>query len=209
MGRSVPQETRKRGDLDERRRQPSAEQSERALNPFPWYRQMRATNPVCYDPTKDIWSLFRYDDVQLVLSDPATYSSRFTEAELSRRLGESAREIERSFEPSLITTDPPRHRELRGLVSQAFTPRAVADMAPRIAGIARRLLDEVVPTGRMDVIRDLSYPLPVQVIARMLGIPSKDRERFKRWTDELVGLGDLTADATAPAETTGGREMSS
>jgi cytochrome P450 len=82
--------------------------------------------------------------------------------------------------------DPPRHRQLRNLVSQVFTPRMVAQLEPRISAITNDLLDNVAAAGEMDVVRDLAYPLPVTVIAELLGIPAEQREDFKRWSDALV-----------------------
>jgi cytochrome P450 len=82
--------------------------------------------------------------------------------------------------------DPPRHRQLRNLVSQAFTPRMVAQLEPRITAITNELLDHVADAGEMDVVRDLAYPLPVTVIAELLGIPAELREDFKRWSDAIV-----------------------
>jgi cytochrome P450 len=83
--------------------------------------------------------------------------------------------------------DPPRHRQLRNLVTQAFTPRSVAQLSERITAIVNQLLEQVAATGRMDIIDDLAYPLPVIVIAELLGIPHADRERFKVWSDAVVG----------------------
>src|SRR5260370_38638908 len=88
---------------------------------------------------------------------------------------------------SIVNPDPPRHRQLRSLASQAFTPRAIAQLTPRISEIVHELLDHVVSRGRMDVIDDLSYPLPVMVIAEMLGEPLADPERFKRCSAQVVG----------------------
>src|SRR5258708_20419346 len=82
---------------------------------------------------------------------------------------------------------PPRHRQLRNLVTQAFTPRSVAQLSERITAIINALLDQVAARGHMDIVDDLSYPLPVIVIAEMLGIPQEDRERFKAWSDAVVG----------------------
>ncbi len=87
--------------------------------------------------------------------------------------------------------DPPRHRQLRNLVSQAFTPRMVAQMELRISEITNGLLDQVAAKGEMDAIRDLAYPLPVTVIAELLGIPTEFREDFKRWSDALVSIGGM------------------
>src|SRR3989440_902904 len=160
--------------------------TEDALNPFPRYRLMRESQPVFYQPQHQFWQVFRYDDVQRVLSDYASFSSVF---------GGSQRQDPLSA--SLISMDPPRHRQLRNLVTQAFTPRGVAQLSERITTIVNQLLDQVattVPTattattGHMDIIDDLAYPLPVIVIAEMLGIPQEDRERFKIWSDIIVGV---------------------
>ena len=146
------------------------------LNPFGWYRTMRETAPAFRDPRLGSWSVFRYDDVQRVLSDHSTFSSRFMG-------GDST---ENPIGASLIGTDPPRHRLLRSLVTQAFTPRKIAQLEPRIRAITAELLDRAAPNGRMDLVGDFSDPLPVIVIAELLGIPSADRDRFKRWSDALV-----------------------
>src|SRR5579863_8984734 len=144
------------------------------LNVFPWYQMMRATNPVAFNPEYNSWSVFRYTDVQRVLSEHASFSSQFIGSD-------------QPLDSSIITTDPPRHRQLRSLATQAFTPRVVAQLSTRITTIVHDLLDKVVAQGSMDVINDLAYPLPVTVIAEMLGVPIADRERFKHWSDEVVG----------------------
>jgi cytochrome P450 len=148
---------------------------ERELNPFPWYARMRDSEPVAYDRRWDSYSVFRYADVQRVLSEYATFSSNRTGGEARHPLS-----------ASLISLDPPRHRQLRNLVSQAFTPRAVAALEPRIAQIVDELLDAAAPLGRMDIVEELAYPLPVIVIAELLGIPPADRARFKAWSDSVV-----------------------
>jgi cytochrome P450 len=157
---------------------------ERNLNPFPIYAQMRRDTPVYYDPDRGTWNVFCYDDVQRVLSESAVFSSQFAG-------GRGASEGGGPFAASMISTDPPRHRQLRGLVTQAFTPRAVDALAPRITEIVHEHLDRVMASGEMDIISDLGYPLPVTVIAELMGIPAEDRERFKRWSDRVVSLADM------------------
>jgi cytochrome P450 len=91
---------------------------------------------------------------------------------------------------SMLSADPPDHTRLRSLVSKAFTPRAVESLRPRIEQIVDEHLDAVADSGRMDVIEDLAYPLPVTVIAEMLGVPASERAQFKAWSDDIVlGLG--------------------
>ncbi|EMY33901.1 cytochrome P450 [Arthrobacter crystallopoietes BAB-32] len=151
---------------------------ERALNPYPFYEQMRESAPVFRDEQTGLWHIFRYDDVERVLSEHATFSSRQRQDEQS--------ETGRLFAASLVNTDPPRHRQLRSLVSQAFTPRAVDALAPRIEAITNDLLDRIAPAGTADLVEALAYPLPVIVIAELMGIPAEDRDRFKKWSDNVI-----------------------
>jgi len=147
------------------------------FNPYSWYAAMRRTHPVAFNEHDGTWNVFRYDDIQAVLADYTSFSSR-------RNLNPRAQGEPRS--PSLLTTDPPRHRQLRDLVSRAFTPRAVAALEPRIRALAHQLLDRVAEQGQMDLMEDFATPLPVIVIAEMLGIPVEDRAAFKRWSDALA-----------------------
>ncbi|HEU4784901.1 MAG TPA: cytochrome P450 [Ktedonobacterales bacterium] len=163
--------------------EPSAQRAddsrEQAFNPFPWYERMRRDAPAWVDPNSGVLSVFRYDDVQRALSDYEAFSSE-----------RGARDASSALNASLISSDPPRHRQLRNLVTQAFTPRAIAQLAPRITAIIDELLDPVAAAGRMDFVADLADPLPVIVIAEMLGIPSSERVQFKRWSDAIVSTTD-------------------
>ena len=163
--------------------EPSAQRAddsrEQAHNPFPWYERMRRDAPAWVDPTSGVLSVFRYDDVQRALSDYEAFSSE-----------RGARDASSALNASLISSDPPRHRQLRNLVTQAFTPRAIAQLAPRITAIIDELLDPVAAAGRMDFVADLADPLPVIVIAEMLGIPTSERIQFKRWSDAIVSTTD-------------------
>ena len=107
--------------------------NENPLDPFPQYERMREAAPVFHDEQSGSWHVFRYDDVQRVLSEHARFSSRMG--------GDDPSETGQLFASSLITTDPPRHRQLRSLVTQAFTPKAVDALAPRISELTDELLD--------------------------------------------------------------------
>ncbi|GLV56469.1 putative cytochrome P450 YjiB [Dictyobacter sp. S3.2.2.5] len=149
------------------------------LHPYESFTALRTEfGPVSYNERGKFWEVFGYDDVLELASDYETFSSD------GSPFAEYPEEMTKG--QSVLTTDPPRHRQLRSLVSQAFTPRAIASMAPRIAEITNDLLDQVTRQGKMDVIADFSYPLPVIVIAEMLGVPSEDRARFKHWSDQMV-----------------------
>jgi cytochrome P450 len=93
---------------------------------------------------------------------------------------------------SMLVTDPPEHTRLRGLVSQAFTPKRIRELEPRIEAIAHQLLDDALARREVDLVDALTYPLPVIVIAEMIGVPAEDRARFKAWSDALVApLGSI------------------
>lgn len=153
---------------------------EQQVNPFPIYQEMRRQSPVYFDTQRYSWSVFRYEDVHRVLSDYATFSSQY------HRSGQGS--IDQPFASSIISTDPPRHRQLRGLVTQAFTPKAVEALAPRITKIVNEYLNQLMSGDRMEILHDLGTPLPVTVIAELMGIPVEDREKFKQWSDKVVGL---------------------
>ncbi|HTI13565.1 MAG TPA: cytochrome P450 [Dictyobacter sp.] len=136
-----------------------------------------AQHPVIYNEQAKFWEAFGYDDVRRIVFEHEIFSSE------ARKFSEHPDDGE--FE-SILSLDPPRHRQLRSIVTQAFTPRTIAQLAPRIAEIAYELLENVVYQGHMDVIQDLSYPLPVTVIAELLGVPAADRDKFKVWSDNLV-----------------------
>ncbi|MFC4808633.1 cytochrome P450 [Paenibacillus sp. GCM10023250] len=154
------------------------------LNPYPAYETFRRNQPVAYMEPLQLWSVFTYDHVKTVLSDHSRFSSR-----PSAPTGDAdAYKQPEGF--SLINTDPPRHSDLRSLVNRAFTPKAVAALEPRIQQIADELLGAVMPAGQIDLIRDYAYPLPVIVIAELMGIPAVDRERFKAWSDDIVASAD-------------------
>jgi hypothetical protein len=143
--------------------------------------EARRTTPVLHDEATNTWHLFRYEDVDRVLLDYAGFSS-----EEPARPG--APPIPDEFSLSIIGMDPPRHRQLRALVSQAFTPKAIIALRPRIEALANDLINQAraAGDGRMDLIRDFAEPLPVTVIAEMLGVPVERRRDFKRWSDDVV-----------------------
>lgn len=145
-----------------------------SLNPHAWYCYMRQSSPVLYEQQRQAWYVFRYTDVQYVLHDTATFSSCVWAGP--------------GIGSSMVSSDPPRHQQLRSLVALRFTPRRIARMEERITAIVHELLDAVIGTGCMDVIDDLASPFPVTVIAEMLGIPLKDRVAFRRWSTALMQL---------------------
>ena len=156
------------------------------------------------------WAFTRYDDVFALFRDRRLSADLRNQAIWPRikraqlRAGRAEQELER---PTMLNSDPPRHTRLRGLVNKAFTPRAVRALEERMRGIVDELLDGLAAADEIEVIADLAYPLPVTVIAEMLGVPAADRDRFKHWSDEAVrGLGTATLDDLR-ASIRAGREL--
>lgn len=151
--------------------------SSNELIPLAEYKRMRAEKARGLNETDGAWSCYSYDGVKAILTDHEHYSSQFN------RNPTSAVPIE----SSILFTDPPRHKQMRALVSKVFTPKAIDETAAPIEKAANHLLDEWEGIERIDFVRDFASPLPILVIAEMLGIPYEDRDQFKEWSDALVG----------------------
>ena len=157
-------------------------------DPFPLYDWIRENDPVHRAPDGN-WVLVRYQDASTVLRDP-----RFSNnpARLSPEIAEHIRTspIRQVGSRLMMFLDPPDHTRLRSLVSQAFTPKVMESLRPRIQELVDELLDAVAERGEMDVLADLGYPLPTIVICELLGVPAADRELFKGWSADASRLLD-------------------
>ena len=160
-------------------------------DPYPLYHRLRAEDPVHYVELPGLelmglWLLTRHADVTAVLRD-----ERFSARKQLMSIVESSVAV-RPLTSSMLVVDPPDHTRMRLLVTKAFTPRVIEGLRPRIQQIVDALLDAAAANGTMDLIGDLAYPLPVTLIAELLGVPAEDHERFKRWSDDIAVLADGT-----------------
>src|SRR5947209_15000630 len=151
-------------------------------NPYAAYEQMRNASPAFRLPAFDLWLILDFEGVQRALVDHRTFSSDLSHAPGHGNPGEW-----------FIFFDPPRHTKLRALISKAFTPRVVANLEPRIRELSRQLLDQAIERGEMDLAADFAVPLPMRVIAEMLGVPAADWPRYKRWSDQIVEIANTFA----------------
>lgn len=139
------------------------------------------------------WVAFRHEDVVAILKDPRFVKDirKLSPPQDQRESVHENASVNKFVEwtkqmPNMLTVDPPDHTRLRRLASKAFTPHTIEGLRPRIQQIADELLDAVQERGRMDLITDFAYPLPMTVISEMLGIPAADRNQFREWTRELL-----------------------
>ena len=158
------------------------------------YARMREESPVHLQPGLDgetpIWFVTRYDDVVALLTDSERLvvdpTLAVTPDELAARVAGSSLEPDERVNENLLSRDGADHRRLRRLVTKAFTPRMVEQLRPRIQGIANDLVDRVAEQGSMELVDDFAFPLPITVIAELLGIPAEDQKRFREWSNSFV-----------------------
>ncbi len=148
-------------------------------DPFPVFAMLRKSQPVMRLPGSDtFWGVFRYDDVLRILRDPETFSSMVD--------GRSMRGEKRA--PTILFDDPPMHTRMRGILAKAFTPSMIELQRDAIRANALRMIEGMLATDQpADLIEHLAYPLPVMVIAAMLGVEDGDMATFKRWSDAIIG----------------------
>src|SRR4051812_16286018 len=152
-------------------------------DPYPVYSALRRGGPgVKGPPPFDPGLLPDYDGGRRLPAGPATFRSRVP-----------------APKNWFLFTDPPQHTKLRALISRAFTPRMVVELEPRVRAISRQLLDAALDRGEMDLAEDFTVPLPMMVIAEMIGLPTEQWPRFKRWSDAILTL-SYTRSGGAAAE---------
>lgn len=143
---------------------------------FAWARRMRAEHPVAHDLATNTWHLFRHEDARRILSDPSTFS-----ADLERVMSIGA-----FTRGNIATMDPPQHLQMRKLVNQAFTARTVQNLGHRIREVSDDLLTRVEHRAEFDLVAEVTYQLPVIIIAELLGVPPGDRSLFRSWVDDML-----------------------
>ena len=144
-----------------------------ASDPYPTFAWMRRHAPAFYDESNDIWGITRYQDVRAIGQDPTTFSSRH-----GSRPGLAL--------PFMIDMDAPEHRRRRRLVSYGFTPQAVKDRQARIEAVCDSIIDAVSEQGECDLVSDIATPLPLIMIADMLGFPEEDWSKLLHWSDTML-----------------------
>jgi cytochrome P450 len=188
-------------------------------NPYPTYARLRDEAPVHFAEQTGTYCISRYSDVAAVLRDPQTFSSASAFEILMKdrmaRLGvgevlEIVRFLYRSrLNPlrlrknppvSIITSDPPQHDALRAIVNRGFTPRQVRSWEPRMREIVAGCMQKLHAGGAFDVVHDLAIPLPVSIIAELLGVGPERHADFKRWSDDIIAgsSGGQRSDAFRP-----------
>lgn len=162
-------------------------------DPYPTYAALREHEPFCYrefDAGASLW-LTRYDDCLALLRDPRFSATKPISALREPSVPEKFRRLGEILDDMMLLKDEPDHGRLRRLVNKAFTPRVVERLRPRVKRCVESLLDQAIWSQKhgerhLELIEDLATPLPVIVIAELLGVPIDDLVRFKRWSDDIA-----------------------
>ncbi|KDN21122.1 cytochrome P450 [Amycolatopsis rifamycinica] len=152
-----------------------------------WLRGKQPEKPIEFAAELGMWNAYGHPEIEAILRDPATFSSDTTRLVPEELMPDPDYDLSAG---SILQMDPPLHHKMRKLVSRAFTPKVVADLEPRIAAITHELLDTIPAGDRLELVADLAYPLPVIVIAELLGVPASDRHLFKGWVDKMFESAD-------------------
>ena len=163
-----------------------------AQDPYPVYAALRERDPVHRSALMNAWMFTRHADIDTILRDHRRFSNDPRKGSLSsrQRAGLPADE-----EFTMLFLDPPDHKRLRALVNKAFTPKAVNALEPHIRSLLGSLLDEIDDPAGFDLMHAVAQPLPVIVIAEMLGVPPEDRAQFKIWSDQRARTLEPSIDA--------------
>lgn len=163
-------------------------------NPYPYYVELRDKAPVAWIESMQAWAVSRYSDVDFALRNPRLFSSALWNTAASGDL------VVVPEAPGLLSMDPPDHTRMRKLANKGFTPRLIRAMEPRVQTITQDLLRSLKGQVQADLVPTLSVPLPVIVIAEMLGIEPQRRADFKRWSDDVVRSLNRPTDEIVRAE---------
>jgi len=160
-------------------------------DPYPVYARLRADCPVYWSERWGCWVLTRHADVVSVIQDFRRFSNRdrVTNVIKQRHSASFLKEIRpllEHFQQGLINTDPPDHTRLRRLIQKAFAPAALEALKPGIRELVTGLCSRYAGAGRMDLVRDLAFPLPIQVVAELLGVPAAMGEQLKSWSVSIL-----------------------
>ncbi|MFS1516552.1 cytochrome P450 [Bacillus sp. SCS-151] len=158
--------------------------------PFEWYKKMRKDHPIHLHTEYNYWDAFKYDDVSFILSNYKYFSSARYQGQDNDPFGES-----------ILFIDPPRHKQMRDLVNKSFTPKAMQSWESKIERISNMLIEDLHGKHSFDLVNEFSMPLPVIIIANILGVPTEELHLFKEWSDNIVeGVSDTSEEAIKAAQ---------
>jgi hypothetical protein len=162
-------------------------------DPYPLLHRLREEDPVHWSEAIGGWILTGYDDILVSFKSTSHFSN---ENRLGKATAYLSPEKQANYKPfedhyatkSLLHSDPPDHTRMKALITREFNVKVVEEMKPKIQETVDRLIDAVQARGSMDIVHELAAPLPISVIAQILGVPQRDHHLFQLWADELLAF---------------------
>lgn len=167
-----------------------------AENPYPFYRRARQEEPITFCPELNAWIVTRYKDIQRILLQPATFSSCDTLTSPVTFYPQTLEELVKGYMPVpiVLNTDGPDHMRFRVPLTKAFAPARVRALEPFVREVANRLVDAFINDGRAEIISQFAYPLALEVVLSLLGIPRQDIEQTRQWSQDWLTLMSIQLD---------------
>lgn len=161
---------------------------EQNSKPFDHYAKMRKEAPVYFNPERNVWEIYRYNDIKAVLGDHHNFSS-----EIFNYIGKP--ELQ-----TMLAMDAPRHTKFRKLLAVAFTTKMVKAQEPHIRELTDELIDKAIKKGEIDILKDVAYPVPSNIIGTMLGVPRSDVDLFETWAVQAFTVGESVLQRKMPSD---------
>jgi cytochrome P450 len=160
-------------------------------NPYPFYARARREEPIFYSEVLQMWVVTRYEDIRTILLQPNIFSSKDTLRPITPFSAEVIRVLQQEGYPRVdnpVNSDGQIHKRLRSHLNKALSPSRIAAMEPTTTAIANKLVDGFINDGHADFITQFAYPLPLEVLLLLIGVPQKDMQQVKRWCDDRIAL---------------------
>lgn len=167
-----------------------------AEDPYPFYTRARHEEPITFCPELDAWIVTRYKDIQRILLQPATFSSCNTLTSPVTFYPRVLEELVKGYlpVPIVLNTDGPDHMRFRVPLTKAFAPARIKALEPFVREVANRLVDAFIHDGRVEIISQFAYPLALEVVFSLLGIPQQDVEQTRQWSQDWLMLMSIQLD---------------
>lgn len=159
-------------------------------DPYPYFARFRKKAPIFYAPKIDFWVVSRYDDIMRIVKDPQTFSNARVQEPLYPITSHALEEFKKGVRvtPTTSTADQPLHQRTRKHAARAFSAKRVAEMEVRIREVANGLIDEMISSGRADLVESFAFPLPAYVVFGLIGYPEEDAEMLKEWCSDRLKI---------------------
>ncbi len=173
-----------------------------AEDPYPFYSQVRREEPIAFCPELDVWIVTNHKDIQSILLHPGTFSSRDTLTSSVTFYTKTLEELIQGFlpVPVVLNTDGADHMRFRVPLTKAFAPARMRSLEPFVYKVAENLIDTFIHNQQAEIISQFAYPMALEVVLKLLGLPTQDIELARKWSHDWLMLMSIQLDEENQAE---------